>query len=92
MKPHRKYIGLKDACDGCGKTFKAGDLISVELSRNLVFCAYEQNNGACIDKWNQDHGESKKLFPESMNEMKIMGMREFTGSVKFIIPNISTTN
>ena len=34
----KEYGGTKEACDYCGRDFKFGDEVLVDMARQLIFC------------------------------------------------------
>lgn len=43
----QEYDGEKTRCDNCEREFKSGEVVTVEVNKNLVFC-YSDCGGGCL--------------------------------------------
>jgi len=52
-----EYAGEKTACDNCARTFKRGEVITVDTRKDYTFC-YSDSGGGCLIAFVFSSGEA----------------------------------
>gem|GEM_PF-4478523 len=60
----KEYGGVKDCCDYCGRNFKFGDRVLVDMRHQLIFCY--ASAGGCSSVYEAD-------TPPNLEEMRFHG-------------------